>query len=265
MKETTNEKSKASVFRIILGTLVSYMIFALVGFFIFLAQGKSVTGSPDAVLAWILFPLLSVLILLYSYGWLGMWLSEMEWERNALFRIIGKIFGGLGFLLHPFPLMAFGANKKFLFNLLVALPLAVIGIVLIIFGMVGVNIFTLPVELSGNWSAFYYVLGIFALLNALFAFLAKKCPQCGCLMSKIGYDTLSYESEFYTQQYSRKVGSITDQYGNSADVNELYDIAREGHANKVAKTFTCKRCGTKKQGKARTIHTMSASDHRRNS
>lgn len=265
MKQTKTSKKKTSWGRVILGTFVAYSVFALIGFFMFMANGWGIVNPGESILAWFLFPLLSLVALLYAYGWIGHWLAEMEGERNFLFRWIGKIFGGLGYLLWSFPLMAFGANKKYLFVLLVALPLTVLGVVSIIFGIVGVNVFSLPLELKGNWSPFYYALGVFALLNALFVLFTKKCPNCGCLMSKIGYDSLSFETDIYTREYSRTIGTISDGKGNYADVNEVYDVAHEGYANTVAKTFTCKNCNTKKQGRAHTIHTMSYDDLRRSS
>lgn len=263
MKKTKTVAKKTSWFRVILGTLVAYAVNILIGFLIFMAQGWGIVNASEAILAWIFFPLLSIILLLYNYGWLGMWLIEMEDSRSAILRIIGKTLGALGYILHPYPLWAFGANKKYLFNIFVTFPLAAFGIVLIILGAVGTNVLPLPAELSGDWSSFYYIYGVFTLFNALFAFLTKKCPNCGCLMSKISYETKSYGAETYTQQYSRKIGSVSDQYGNTADVNELYDVEREGHANTVVKTFTCKNCGSLRQGRATTIHTMSMDDHRR--
>lgn len=255
-------KVKGSWFRAVLGIFIAYLIFALIGLFSFLIQYCILLASSEAILAWILFPVINIILLLYSYGWLGVWLISMEESRSAVLRIIGKVFGVIGFFLRPYPLMAFGANKKQYFVLFVALPFAGIGIASIILGATGTQILPLP---DGNWSAAYITFGVFALLNSLFAFLTKKCPNCGCLMGKIDYDYLSSNRETYTRQYSRTVGSVSDGDGNSVDINALYDVEHEGRSTTQVKTFTCSNCGTKRQGRTMTIHEMSTDDIRRNS
>lgn len=257
MKKTNTTQAKTSWGRVILGALVAYIVFFLIGFLLFLAQNFSITRPDEATLAWILFPLLGFIVLMYSYGVLGLWLFEFEAARNVIVRWAGKILAIVGFFLRPFPIKVFGANKKYLFNLFIVLPLVILGIVCIVLGATGTSIFST----DGDWTTFYYVLGSFAIFNALLALRLKKCPNCGCLMTEIDYATLSYSKEVYTKQYSRNVGYISDGKGNTADVHEIYNVNHEGHANKVAKTFTCKNCGAKRQGRGHTVHEMSTDDY----
>ncbi len=264
MKKETKEKTKVKGcwWRAVLGILIAYLVFAVTCALMFAAWEYDMGGLiTESVVTWIIFTLLSIIVLLYCYGWLGHWLADMERERRSKFvRIIGKVLGGIGYLLFPYPLMVYGPNKKSIFMLVFALPLVVFGIVAIILGAIGTQILQTPSNWSGDWSGYYIIVGVLALLNALFAFLTKKCPKCGCLMSKISYETLSFDSEIYTRQYSREIGSVSYGNGESATVYGLYDAEHEGYVKTSAKTFTCKNCGTIKQKRARTHHYMSHDD-----
>lgn len=248
-------KVKSCWWRAILGILIAYIFFAITGGLMFAAWRLQMIAT------WVGLSVVSLIVLIYAYGWLGHCLTNMDKERNVILRIIGKLFGGIGLFIWPFPLMAYGKNKKSIFLYSFSVPLTLFGIVAIILGALRIQILQLPADLSG----FYIAVGVVAIVNALFALSTKKCPRCGCLMGKIDYDTLSFEEEAYSREYSRKAGYVSDGNGNTYDVYEKYDAIHMGYADTCAKTFTCPNCGLKKQKRARTIHSMSNDDPRRNS
>lgn len=262
MKKEKTNCGKGSFSRAFAGILIAYIIYFVACFLLIWAYAVDMRGEKNAVINWIVSALLVLIIFLYTYGWLGFWQVEMMESRNIIVRIFGKICGYIGFVLRPYPLLAFGPNKKKIFVFFVSLPIAVFGGVFIVLGATKAQILPVPANWKEGWSIFYFILGGVSLFNALQGLLTKKCPNCGCLMSKIDYDFLDYSSEKYSREYSQNVGYVTDGKGNSVDVYQNYSVEHSGSVSKQAKTFTCPRCGTQKQGRAFVIHEMSLDDPR---
>lgn len=264
MKKEVKYSGKGSFGRALAGILVAYAIYAVVCLLFFWAYSEQISGNKDAVPNWIVTVLLCLILFLYSYGWLGFWQANLMEARNIVVRIVGKICAYIGFIFRPYPLLAFGPNKKKYFTLFVSLPLAILGIVFIVMAVLGVKI-DLPVsseQATGNSSVLFYILGAVSLINALLALLTKKCPNCGCLMGKIDSEYLDSSTEYYNREYSQNIGYVSDGKGNTVDVYQNYDVQHKGSKNTYAKTFTCMRCGTKKQGRAYTVHEMDLDDPR---
>lgn len=257
MSKTKEKKSgNGSIGRIILGTLLIYLIFAIVEILFFWAFSISVAGKSDAAINWAITVIISLLLLSYSYGFLGVWLIEFGagasgagGARNPVKRVLGSVFGSIGFILRPFPIMAYGANKKKYLYYTAIIPLVLFGIVSLFIGIFSPNLIEFSREYVGNWSTIYYLTTAVAFLNALLVLSIKKCPKCKCVMSDIDYETVSFNKENYTRERSRQVGTVSYGNGQSADVYEHYNAQYEGYRSTYAKTYTCLNCGTQKQGR----------------
>lgn len=273
-KQGTEEKimkkgGHGSVGRIILGTFFIYFVFMIIEGLFFWAYEYSITEADNnnVLPNWIITVLVSVLLFLYNYGLFGFWFMDFGANtnqgggaRNPIKRIFGLIFGTIGFVLRPYPIMIYGANKKKYLYFTAVIPLAVIGAALIFIGLFAPNLIQFYQEMQGDWSTFYYISAAVAFVNALLVLSIKKCPKCNCVMTDIDYDTLGYQQEDYTREMSRQVGSISYGDGTSASVYQHYDEQFEGYRETYAKTYTCLNCGTKKQGKKKSVSLRASND-----
>lgn len=259
------ERQNTSVARILLGSVVFYLIFIIIEFLIFWAYAYALAnGAVMALPNSILTAVISLLLILYMYGFLGLWLHEMGagangsgGSRNPILRVLGSILGFIGFFLRPFPIMAYGANKKKYLYFTVAIPLAALAVAAIVLGAIGYRI---PVDIQGSWSAFFYLSAANALLNVLCLFTIKKCPNCKCVMSKFDYDYVSLKEQAYTKQRSERVGTIDfGEYG-TAGVYENYNVQHVGTRVTYAKTYECLHCGTKRQGRTHSFNERASDD-----
>ncbi len=265
MKKKNEYSGKGSLRRALAGILVAYAIYIVICLLMFWAYAEQINGGKNIVPNWIVTVLICLILFLFSYGWLGLWQMDLMEARNVVIRVIGKVCAYIGFIFRPYPLLVFGPNKKKYFVMFVSLPLAIVGIVFIILGVLGVKINLLnfsPEKTAGSPSVLFYILGAVSLINALLGLLTKKCPHCGCLMGKIESDYLDISTEYYNKEYSKNVGYITDGKGNNVDVYQKYDVQHKGSKTTYAKTFTCMRCGTKRQGRAYSVHEMDLDDPR---
>lgn len=194
-------------------------------------------------------PAVIVLIILYLFlfGKLGWWLLDFDvlGAINPFLLYFGKICGYIGFFIRPFPILLYGANKKWILNVFIVIPIAIIILlsILIVFDI-------LP---SFNMDNAYYKVdaiktAVISIVYALFMLGIKKCPACKCVMSEIDFDSVEFNKTKYYQSASENIGYIKDADGNTADVYRNVIYEHDGVQNKFATAYTCKKCGTVKYG-----------------
>lgn len=260
-----NEKKRIGKWRIALGTFVTLLVFCLAAFLIFWAYVVSLTENGTAIPNWILTFVIIVILYLYMYGILGAWLNELSSSPKKFIKIIGNVLGYIGIILRPFPIIAYGSNKKSTLLLTAGLPLLIIGITSIILGVAFpevCNLIPLPDGAkSGTWELLFIIIGILALVNTLFVLSVKKCPNCKCVMCEIDFKLTGSKTESYSRDFSEQIGYISDGNGHSADVYQNYSVGYEGNRVTHTKTYTCHNCGTQVNGKSFSVLQADNDDH----
>lgn len=233
--QDSDKTSDYHIVQMILGILVNWLILAL-----FASAPVLAIELAHSLGATIFLSVLIFILYLYLYGILGFWISDLIFSVNRVISKIGDILGIIGFVIRPFPILAYGNNKKSILLLSTTIPMTVLGVLFILSACV-FHIFDL------QYISQIYI-GVLCLVNALFILNIKKCKKCGRIITNIDTSIESTEKiEYYTKQ-SRKIGKITDKYGNSADVDMYYYKAHDGSHDVNVKTFTCDNCGTIRYG-----------------
>lgn len=185
-----------------------------------------------------------VFIYLFLFGVLGDWLLTLDiyGAINPILLIFGKIFGYIGFILRPYPILIYGANKKWGLNVFLIVPILLICL-LCIFALIGI----IPDLNFGNEGAIKII--IISLIFVLFTFFGvKKCPDCKCVMSDIDFESIEFGKTKYYQKENENIGYLKDSNGDKVDVYCNVEYERDGMQNKFAKIYTCKKCGAVKYG-----------------
>ena len=119
-------ENKSSVCRMLFGILVNWFVLALLA------------GIPALILEFsdsyggvIIVSIIDLVLYLYLYGILGAWLDELSYSISSVTSKIGSVFGIIGMFLRPFPILAYGNNKKYILVLTTTLPMIALGIVFI--------------------------------------------------------------------------------------------------------------------------------------
>lgn len=95
----SSQPQNPSAVRVILGSIVFYLIFLIIELMIYGTYSYMLANSADdAAPAWIIVAILSLLLILNMYGFLGFWLLEYGdpsgsgGSRSSILRLLGNEF-----------------------------------------------------------------------------------------------------------------------------------------------------------------------------
>ena len=229
-------KVRPNVVRIIFGIIVGFLCplvailllmlgNSIAGFYFFTNPIDNGVSMFWKVIIFILFLIPASLFLFYAYGWLHkvfyLFCGAAMWYA----RIPGKIVGILGYVMPPWVLIVWGANKKWLYFLCVGMPSILIGGLFILnhYGIVPFDwTFTL-LEADVSIQTYSLPIAIAFLLNGFLALCTKRCPACGCMMTEIEHELTGIQNQKYAE----------DCYGDNV---------------KIGKFYICKNCDYIKKG-----------------
>lgn len=243
-KQTKAEKQKKpfkpKVFRLILGVIVGYLVPCIALLISVLALGfnQGAFGMPRwiNVILMVITLLIAFTALFYFYGWLHRSMYVLKESHSIWTRIFGHFIGGIGFILHPIVLYAYGPNKKWLYFFIVGLPSLIITALslLVYFGVIPLTgAFNLgKVEIDLQKCSLYVAIAFF--LNFGFAILTRRCPNCGCMMTRIEHGIKDIQWQAY------------DRY-DGIDVN--------GDNVSIGKYYICEHCRMIKKGIGFSVQT----------
>lgn len=238
MEKSTYKVNQGGKWRIPFGILLFLAIWFASVLLIIVSEGY--VAIPVGIILLILF--------LFLFGVLGWWLLEFDilGAINPLLLFFGKICGYVGFFIRPFPILLYGANKKWILNVCILIPMA---IVCLLCALISFNI--LP-SFNVGYINFNKICAlktaIVSIIFSLFVLGIKKCPACKCIMSKIEFDSVDFSKTKYYTSRSENIGYMRDTNGNTVDVYQNVINEHNGMRNKFAKTYTCKNCGSVKYG-----------------
>lgn len=208
-------------------------------------------NNPEPKWLWILVWAgigLGVLILsAYGFGYAGSFIYELADHPEKKYRIPGMIFGGIGFIVRPFPVMMYGGNKKWIMLLTVALPFFIIGVLGMLFGLLFPAVLNETFGLPEKYNLLVVICGGLSLFHALLALCLPKCPECKCVMSEIDYDEVDSKYVGYGRRREEYAGRASV---NGSGVDVYHDVWDNyvGEETTYVKVYTCKNCGAEKHG-----------------
>lgn len=221
--------------RMVFGILMGFSVMAVpivlwaLGYIFYSRAPLGDGGRWVEIILMVVLYILAAVFLFYAYGWMHRSFIAYSEHLNTFVRIFGKIAGGIGYIFRPFVLMAYGANKKWLFTLTVGVPCLVLGTVFLLnyldilafdavldFGNVTMTLkeFTLP-------------LTIVCYLNAALSLFTKRCNKCGCMMTEI------------------EAAIMGEQWKNSGG---YFDRSMPSSSLVIGKFYICDNCNNVKKG-----------------
>lgn len=235
MENNTTEISAKSIAIMVLGILLNWFILG-----VFIAFPVTLLELNNDISAIIICSIVDFILYLYLYGILGGWLDDLFFSTSSIISKIGDILGMIGFIIKPFPIIAYGNNKKYILNIFTALPMSILGTIFILSAAV------FPIFEMSLIS--HYFAAALCFISALLILKIKKCKNCGRVLTEIDSEKTSTEKIKYYTKHSQKVGYVSDGNGNSSDINMYYLREHDGNHNVNVKTFSCNHCGTKRYG-----------------
>ena len=231
---------RPNVARIIFGVIVGYLV-PLISVFIVVFAAAFYYGyiATARWLDWIIIVLLLLIALaapFYFYGWLHRSLALYGEGADWWVKIPGKFFGGIGYVLQPIVLLAYGPNKKWLYFFAVGIP-SLLGGVVFLLNYLDVLVFDAGFSLSGmpiSLHAYSLPLAIALFLNGFLALLTKRCRHCGCMMTEIVHSVEDIEFR---------------EYEHSGDYTGMGDKIT------VGKFYVCEHCLSVKKGVGFSVQT----------
>ncbi len=249
-KRPRREKSGHNVFRIILGTIFFWAWLGLSGYLLYLGHNFMLAHAAikwQYILVWVGVGLGIAVLCLYGFGILGNFLSELNDHPQLYVRIIGIIFGGIGFIVRPYPAMIYGGNKKKILHFTTTIPFAVIGVAIILLSLLYPVYLNYIPTFDAGYKTVATVFGAVCLVHALLILLLPKCPKCKCLMTEIDYLPMSEQQINYGRRREEYAGRASIS-GTGVDVyRDVWDTYT-GDQTTYAKVYTCKNCGEDKYG-----------------
>lgn len=193
------EKHRPNVVKLILGTIVGYacplICIALIvmgnnlaGFYFFTEIQANGIPMFWKVIFFIPFLLIACTFPFYAYGWLHKTMYLLCGHVDWFIRIPGKIIGGIGYVIPPWVLIAWGKNKKWLYFFIVGLPCLLVGGAFLLNYL---NVINFDYEIA-NWKLslkqYSLPIAIAFLLNGFLALCTKRCNHCGAMMTEIVHE-----------------------------------------------------------------------------
>lgn len=240
--ESAREAHKPGYVRMVIGILFGLVILPCVSLALCVVSYSFYFNGTETFkwLAWVvivLSTLLAVVIPFYAYGWLHWSFIAFTAHANVMYRIFGKIVGGIGYVLRPLVLLIYGANKKWIYALAIAIPSVICGTVFLL-NILDVFHFDYLIKLNEATVSLRKMslpIVVVCYLNAFLALLTRRCKVCGCMMTVI-------ESTLSDRQLEDHGG-----YYDSRDMSEHYN---------VGKYYVCDHCGNIQKGIGFSVQTL---------
>ena len=221
---------RPNVFRIILGVIAGYFVPLFSLFFVKVATSFYLITQQGRWDFWILvviFYTIAISAPFYFYGWLHKTLWLFKGSEDWWARWMGRIFGGIGYVLQPIVLLLYGHNKKWLYFILVGIPSLIVGGAALLDYL---NIMAFPLFQTSTDDVTFHMISlqvaIAFFLNTLLAICTKRCPECGAMMTRIEH---SLDGKSYTK-YARY--DDVDFYGDNLEIGKYYVCTNCYHVKK---------------------------------